>query len=174
MPSRPLRNARHADREEQAVSAAAPQQWRERVGSPRRYFGFGSQRHRNSSSRGWWLQIRESAALRAVVQYEVANEDKIPNLGEQFFSVVTVEGTVRGMRPRVADVSKALQSVRALVKTGHVVVFRDGENCADHYIMNRMTGEVNAVLDDGLNYLMRLYAVPPVSQHIFPRQVGAC
>ena len=67
-------------------------------------------------------EIQESAASRAVVQYEFANGDKIRNLGEKLFSVVTVEGTVRGMRPQVADVSKALQSVRALVKTGHVVV----------------------------------------------------
>ena len=118
-------------------------------------------------------EIQESAASRAGVQYEVANGDGSPNLGEKLFSVVTEEGIVRGMGPPVADVSKALQSVRALVRTGHVVVFGDGENGADHYILNRATGETNVVRDDGLNYLMRLYVVPPASQQPFPRQVGA-
>ena len=95
------------------------------------------------------------------MQYEVANGDEIPNLG---FSVVTEEGTVRGMRPQVVDVSKALQSVRALVRTGHVVVFGDGENDADHYSLNRATGESSMVRDDGLNYLMTLYVVAPAAQ----------
>ena len=76
--------------------------------------------------------IHESAASRAGVQYEIANGDEIPNLGEKLFAVVTEEGTVRGMRPQVADVSKALQSVRALVSTGHVVVFGDGGRGTEH------------------------------------------
>ena len=76
--------------------------------------------------------IRESAASRAGVQYEIANGDEIPNLCEKLFAVVTEEGTVRGMRPQVADVSKALQSVRALVSTGHVVVFGDGGSGTEH------------------------------------------
>ena len=65
------------------------------------------------------FEIKESAASRAGVQYEVANGDEIPNFGEKLFSVVTEEGTVRGMRPQFADASKALQSFRALVRTGH-------------------------------------------------------
>ena len=90
--------------------------------------------------------------------------DETPNLGEKLFSVVTEEGTVRSMRPQVADVSKALRSVRALVRTGHVLVFGDGENGADHYILNRATVEIYMVRDDGLNYLMKLYVVLPASQ----------
>ena len=107
------------------------------------------------------------------MQYEVANGDEIPNLGEKLFSVVTEEGTVRGTRPQVADVSKALQSVRALVRTGHVVVFGDEENGADRYTRNRASGETNVVRDDGLNYLMKLYVVLPASQQLFRMQVGA-
>ena len=38
--------------------------------------------------------------------------------------------------------------------------------------MNRATGECNAVRDDGFNYLMRLYVVPP-NQQPFAGQVGA-
>ena len=73
---------------------------------------------------------------------------------------MTGEGTVRGTRPQVADVSKALRSVRALVKTGHVVIFEDGENGDEHYIQNRNTGEVNIMEDAGLNYLMAYHISP--------------
>ena len=59
--------------------------------------------------------VQESAASRAGVQYEVANGDEIPNLG------VTEEVIVHGMKPQLADVSKALQSVRVSVETGHSV-----------------------------------------------------
>lgn len=118
-------------------------------------------------------EIQESAASRAGVQYEIANGDEIPNLGEKLFAVVTEEGTVRGLRRQVAEVSKALQSFLALVRTRHVVVFGYGENGADHYMMNRVTGEINVVRDNGLNYLMRLYVVPPASQQHFPKQVEA-
>ena len=117
--------------------------------------------------------VQESAASRAGVQYEVANGEEIPNLGEKLFAVVTEEGSVRGMRPQVADVSKALQSVRALVKTGHLVVFGDGADGNEHYILNRESGEVNAVRDDGLNYLMRLYVIPPGAQQPFAGQAEA-
>ena len=114
--------------------------------------------------------IQDTAVSRAGVQYEVANE--IPNLGEKLFAIVTEEGTVRGMRPQVADVSKALQSVRALVRTGHVVVFEDGEKGTEHYIMNRVIGECNAVRDDGFNYLIGLYVVSP-NQQPFAGLAGA-
>ena len=73
---------------------------------------------------------------------------------------------MRGMRPKV-------ESVRALVRTGHVVVFGEGENETEHYIVNRATGEYNAVCDDGQNYLMRLYVAPPNAQQPFAGQVAA-
>ena len=47
------------------------------------------------------------------------------------------------------------------------MVFGDGENGTEHCIVNRTTGEVNAVCDDGLNYLMRLYVVTPHAQQPF-------
>ena len=100
--------------------------------------------------------MQESEASRAGVQYEVANCDEIPNLGEKLFAVATEEGTVRRMRPQVADVLEALQFIRALGRRGHVVVFGDDESGTGHYIMNRATGECNAVRDYGFNNLMRL------------------
>ena len=52
------------------------------------------------------------------------------------------EVAVRGMRRQVADVSNALQSVRARAKDRHVVMFGDGENSEDNYIVNRTTVEI--------------------------------
>ena len=103
----------------------------------------------------------------------LANGDEIPNLGEKLFAVVTEEGTVRGMKPQVADVPKALQSVRALVRTGHLVVFGDSADGTEHYILNRESGEVDAVRDEGFNYFLRLYVVPPSAQQPFAGQAEA-
>ena len=71
--------------------------------------------------------------------------------------VMTEEGTWRGLKAQVAEVSKALQSVRGMVKAGHLVVGDDG---CQRYVLNKTTGEINSVADDGINYLMRLHVVP--------------
>ena len=84
----------------------------------------------------------------------------MPNLGEKKLLVMTEEGTWRGLKAQVAEVSKALQSVRGLVKAGHLVVFGDGDDGCQRYVLNKTTGEINSVADDGINYLMRLHVVP--------------
>ena len=110
---------------------------------------------------GRGYDVQPSDASKAGVRYEVANGDEIPNLGEKVIPVMTVEGSYRGVRAQIADVSKALQSVRSLVRTGHMVIFGDGEpGNEQHYVLNKMTGETNMVIDDGINYLMRLFVVP--------------
>ena len=109
---------------------------------------------------GRGYDIQPGEASRAGVRYEVANGEEIPNLWEKNLPVMTEEGTWRGLKAQVADVSKALQSVRGLVKAGHLVVFGDGEDGCQHYVMNKATGEVNAVGGDGSNYLMRLHVAP--------------
>ena len=101
-----------------------------------------------------------SEASRAGVVYEIANGDEIPNLGEKLLPVVTVDGSYRGLRAQVADVGKALQSERSLVRAGHVVVFGGGEDGSDNYIVNKFSGEATPVEDDGVNYLMGMYIVP--------------
>ena len=104
--------------------------------------------------------IQPGDASRAGVTYEVANGEEIPNLGEKLMPVVTAEGTWRGLRAQVADVTKALQSVRTLVQAGHMVVFGDGEDGSGNYIVNKTTGETTAVKDDGVNYLLGLFIAP--------------
>ena len=112
---------------------------------------------------GRGYDIVPSEASRAGVHYEVANGEEIPNLGEKLLAVVTEEGSWRGLKAQVADVSKPLQSVRSLVRSGHVVVFGDGENGCSHYVLNKTTGECTAVRDDGTNYLMGMYVIPKCS-----------
>ena len=104
--------------------------------------------------------IQPGDASRAAVTYEFANGEEIPNLGEKLMPVVTAEGTWRGLRAQVADVTKALQSVRTLVQAGHMVVFGDGEDGSGNYIVNKTTGETTAVKDDGVNYLLGLFIAP--------------
>ena len=110
-------------------------------------------------------EILEGEAAKAGVKYEIANGEEIPNLGEKLMPIMTSEGTTRGLRAQVADVSKPLQAVRSLVRSGHVVVFGDGEDGNANYIMNKLTGEVNMVKDDGTNYLLGMYVIPKAEMH---------
>ena len=108
-------------------------------------------------------ELMESQASRDGVEYEVANLETIPNLGEKKFAVLTPEGTLRGYQTQCAEVSKGkpLQSVRAMVGTKHAVCFGLGENDDQHLIINKISGEVNRMRDDGINYLQDLLVIPP-------------
>jgi hypothetical protein len=106
---------------------------------------------------GKLYEVRESPASKAGVQYQVANGDELPNLGEKFLPLLTSEHTTRGMLAQVADVTMALQSPRALHATGHMVIL-DGANS---FVLNKFTGEVNVLEDDGINYLMDTWIIPP-------------
>ena len=79
-------------------------------------------------------EVTRGDAAAAGVRYVIADGNEIPNLGEKLFPIMTREGTWRGLKAEVADISKAAQSVRSLVKTGHRVVFGDGEGGSEHYI----------------------------------------
>ena len=105
-------------------------------------------------------EIVKGQAATDGVRYEIADGTEIPNLGEKLLPIMTREGTWRALKTEVADISRALQSVRSLVKTGHRVVFGGGEGGNEHYIENVLTGEVNMVEDDGMNYLMTYYIAP--------------
>jgi hypothetical protein len=96
----------------------------------------------------------------------VANGDKIPNLGQKLLPVVTDEGSLRGVLAQVADVSGALTSARAMNESGHVVVI-DGE---DSFVLNKMTGEVNAIEDDGTSYNFDMWICPPEELNELPAQ----
>ena len=78
-------------------------------------------------------------------------------------AVLTAEGTLRGYGSQCADVSvtKPLQAVRSLVHSKHAVCFGLGEEGDEHLIINKQTGEVNRMRDDGINYLQDLLIIPP-------------
>ena len=65
-------------------------------------------------------------------------------------AVLTQEGSVRWYGSQCSEVGpgKALQSVRALSKSGHAVCFGVGPDGNDNLIINRSTGEVNSIFDD--------------------------
>ena len=102
-------------------------------------------------------KTQESAASKAGVTYKAANGGESANVGEKFMPVVTAEGTMRGYCSQVAGVTQALQSVRHLNSTGHLVVF-DGQ---DSFMVNKVSGEVNWIDDDGSNFTMTMWIVPP-------------
>ncbi len=105
--------------------------------------------------------MQKGEAAKKGVEYEIANGDTIPNLGEKRMAVLTPEGTLRGYSTQVAEVSTPLQSVRHLLATGHAVCFGVGEEGLDHLVINRLSGEINRFRDDGTNYVQDMLVVPP-------------
>ena len=75
-------------------------------------------------------------------------------------AVVTDDGAKGGLQAQVADVSKMLQSVRALARAVHTVVFGDGDDGRSHYVYNKLTRDYICVKDDGTNYLIGMHIVP--------------
>jgi len=106
--------------------------------------------------------VQESMASKAGICYTAANGGEIPNLGERLLAVVTEEGTVRGMDQQVADVTKNLEAVRANLRAGHAVIFNDdgfGQG-SGAFVVNKATGEVNAIHDNGSNFVMKRWIIP--------------
>ncbi len=113
-----------------------------------------------SPETGEAYDLQESEASKNDVEYEVASGDTLPNLGEKKMAVLTAEGTLRGYTSQCADVSKPLQAVRALLESKHAVCFGLGDG-DDHLVINKVSGEINRLRDDGINYLQDLLIVPP-------------
>ena len=77
--------------------------------------------------------------------------------------VMTREESWRGLKGEVADIARALRSVRSLVKTSYNVLFGYGAGGTEHYIVNSFAGEVNWVEDNGNHYMMTYYVAPKES-----------
>ena len=85
------------------------------------------------------VEIKEGPVAKGGVQYECANGERIPNLGEQKFMAYTQEGCQKRIRTQVCEVTKALLSVRRLVEAGNRVVFEEGGSyIEDIYRKERM------------------------------------
>ena len=97
--------------------------------------------------------LQPSEASKRGVVYEVANGERIPNLGQKSFHGVTAEGHRRGLTAQVCDVNKPLLSVTRLVAAGNTVVFSQGES----YVQDDLTGEKMWLRESGGMYMLRLW-----------------
>ncbi len=106
-------------------------------------------------------EVQESEASRAGVEYETAGPETLPDLGEKKMAVLTPEGALRGYHSQCVKVSSPLSAVRQMLKNKRCVLFGRGPNEEEHLIINKLTGEINRMRDDGINYLQDLMVVPP-------------
>ena len=91
------------------------------------------------------LDLKEGAAARQGITYEVANGVRIANLGEKAFIGVTEDGQEKEINAQVCEVNKALLSVSKAVKAGNTVVFdEDGS-----YIESKLTGQRTWLTNEG-------------------------
>ena len=84
------------------------------------------------------VEVKEGSQKRRGVEYEVANGEMIPNLGEKIFLGHTENGNARKVTAQVCDVNEALMSVFKMVAAGNKVVFGSDEG---HYVEDKVTGE---------------------------------
>jgi hypothetical protein len=121
-------------------------------------------------------KIEESPDSKAGMSYAAANGTPIPNLGQRVMAVMTEEGSIRGVTQQVGDVTKNLEAIRAVLKTGHAVVFNDDGlgNGTGSFMINKWTGETNAIRDDGSDYVMRRWIIPqPEVEQMMSQQATA-
>ena len=78
------------------------------------------------------VKVKETEASRRGLKYRAANGTAIVNEGEKAIRGYSNEAHLVDMTMQVAEVTKPLGSVRAMVKAGNKVVFDEG----DSYILN--------------------------------------
>ena len=101
--------------------------------------------------------IREGAASKAGVMYEIADGTEIPNLGERIMAIMKTDGTVTAQRSQAANVSKNLTAVRQEMKNNKTVIF-DSDGC---YTYDKLSGSFTAIDDDGVNFTQDEWIIPP-------------
>ena len=99
------------------------------------------------------MKRKKGLPVREGVEYEIANGDRIPNLGEKKFSGVSEEGVMRNVTAQVCEVNKALMSVRKVIVAGNRVIF-DEEGS---YIESKSTGERMQRREEGGMFMLKMY-----------------
>ena len=99
------------------------------------------------------VTLKDGWASKNKVEYEVANGDRIPNLGEKCFNGSTIEGLNRCITAQVCDVNKALMSVKKIVAAGNKVVF-DEEGS---YIEDKRTNEKIWLREEKGMYMLKMW-----------------
>ncbi len=91
------------------------------------------------------------------VHYRVANNEEIPNLGEQHLTAHTWNGSQWGerkvMTTQVADVSQPIMAVDAMMNNEHTVVFDSGGSFA----YDKLTGEYTPFQRDNGTFHMPMW-----------------
>ena len=95
----------------------------------------------------------EGVACKRGVEYEVANGERIPNLGEKRFKGISDDGVTRSITAQVCSVNKALLSVRKIIRAGNRVVF-DEDGC---YVEDKRTQEKMWMREEGGMFMLRLW-----------------
>ena len=108
--------------------------------------------------------IVPSEASKAGVRYTVANGDTIPNEGETTVALETEEGTIRGLKFQVAETTRPLISVGAIMRRGHKVTLDD----TGGQIYHIATGQTTRIRRINGVDVLRTRIVPPK----FARQMG--
>ena len=100
------------------------------------------------------VQTKRGLASRRGTEHEVANGDRIPNLGEKQFLGVTTEGVSRQIIAQVRDVNKPPQCVKKIMSAGNTVVFfyLNGS-----YIEDRTARERMWMKEEGGMFMLRMW-----------------
>ena len=101
------------------------------------------------------VELKEGAASKRGVKYEVATGVRIPNLGEKKFEGVSEEGITRNITAQVCEVNKALLSVHKVVMAGNRVVF-DKEGS---YVEHKDSKEKMWMTEQGGMYMLKLWVI---------------
>ena len=79
-----------------------------------------------------WVPMRESEGSRRGQTYLSASGDKLPNLGEKKFDMMTSEGNWAQATFQVAEVTRPLCSVSKICDKGNRVIFELGGGYVEH------------------------------------------
>ena len=74
------------------------------------------------------IGIRDTPASRAGLKYRAANGTSIDNFGEKTIQGVTKQGHKVGMTCQIANVTKPIGAVQAMLAAGNKVVFETGNS----------------------------------------------
>ena len=99
------------------------------------------------------VEIKEGAASKRLVEYDIATGELIPNLGKKKFQAVGQEGVTRSITALVCAVNKALMSVKKVMRAGNRVVF-DEEGTL---IEDKVTGEKIWATHDGGMFMVMMW-----------------
>ncbi len=74
------------------------------------------------------VRISDTPASRAGLKYRAANGTAIDNQGEKVTQAITKQGKKIGMTFQIANVTKPLGSVRAMLDAGNNVILQKGNS----------------------------------------------